>query len=415
MLLLDLPLELFFRVVVHPVTNLGIAEAWEYRRVCRKFASRKESRINRINSFAGTFKRAIEFESLANQPTIAFLGQDRSGARRILRKYNGLYLSYRVKVENGAYNFLPRLIKGACDEASLGLDCDEQVLLKSTRALCDAVIERFPDRINGLLERESLNQSWIRFLRPRFRKDEPKARVAAAAAFGNLQVLRTALRHRDHVWNMSYIFGYPIALAAAGGHFEVVRAIVKQFEKTHRCMTAGKWTDQFSEAIENAFQYNHQDIVLLLLRILDEYGPSIKKPDISSWSEHARHTGNVEVIDQVRRLRQNYHLGSLRREDVMFEDACAAKDLEIVRRFIDEGRLSLNCIFSTEKPFTPIQLAARSRSANAVRLLLEMGSDPDAGFEESPPALKLAVDNSNHDMVRTLLQHGARPKNVLKD
>ena len=265
------------------------------------------------------------------------MGQDCLSARRILRKNNDLYLSYRVKVENGAYSFLPRLIKGACDEASLGLDCDEQVLLKSTRALCDAVIERFPDRINGLLERESLNQSWIRFLRPRFRKDEPKVRVVAAAAFGNLQVLRTALRHRDHVWNMSYIFGYPIALAAAGGHLEVVRAIVKQFEKTHRCMTAGKWTDQFSAAIDNAFLYNHQDIVLLLLRIMDEYGPSIKKPDISSWSEHARHTGNVEVIDQVRRLRRNYHLGSLRREDVVFEDACAVDDLAIVRRFIDEG------------------------------------------------------------------------------
>jgi ankyrin repeat protein len=418
MLLLDLPPELFERVVVHLVTDLGIAEAWEYRRACRKFTRRKELRINRTDSFAGTFRRAIEFESLANQPTIAFLGQDRLCARRILGNYNGLYLSYRVRAENGAYSFLPRLIKGACDNACSDLDCDEQVLLESTRALCDAVVEKFPDRINDLLECELPNQSWIKFLSRRFEKDESKTKVAAAAAFGNLEVLRTTLRHRDHVWNRSYIFGYPIVLAAAGGHLEVVRAIVKQFEKTHHRMTADKWTDQFSAAIDNAFKYNHQDIVLLLLRILDEYGPSIKKPNVGSWSERARQTGNVEVIDQVRRLRRNYHLGSPHREDVVFTDACVANDLATVRMFIDEGRLSLNCIFSTEKPFTPIQLAARSRSANAVRLLLEMGSDPDAGYQMwplVPSALKLAVDNTDHNMVRILLQHGARPKYVLRE
>lgn len=399
---------------MHLVTDLGIKEAWEYRKVCRKFTPRKESIIERINSFTGTFRRAIEFECLANRPTIAFLGQD--SARRILQKNNGLYLSYRVKAENGAYSFLPRLIKRACDDACSGLDCNEQVFLRSARALCDAVIKNFPDRINALLERKSPNQSWVKFLVYRFLKDEFKKRVAAAAAIGNLQVLRTALcRTPSKVWDMSYMFGYPIALAAAGGHLDVVRAIVKQFEKTHHRMKTDQWADQFNAAIQNAFRYNHQDIVLLLLRILDEYGPSIKKPDVSSWSEHARHTGNVEFIDQVRRLRRNYHLGSLRREDVVFTDACATNDLTTVRSFIDEGRLSLNCIFSTEQPLTPIQLAARSRSANAVKLLLEMGSDPDAGYKESACALKLAVEQSDHNMVRILIQHGARPKNVLKE
>lgn len=41
MLLLDLPPELFERVVVHLVTDLGIAQAWDYRRVCRRFAPQK--------------------------------------------------------------------------------------------------------------------------------------------------------------------------------------------------------------------------------------------------------------------------------------------------------------------------------------------------------------------------------------
>jgi hypothetical protein len=174
MLLLDLPPELFERVVVHRVTDLGIAEAWEYRRACRKFTRRKELRINRTNSFAGTFRRAIEFESRANQPTIAFLGQDRLCARRILRNYNGLYLSYRVRAENGAYSFLPRLIKGACDNACSDLDCDEQVLLESTRALCDAVVEKFPDRINDLLECELPIKAGLSFLAGALRRTSQK-------------------------------------------------------------------------------------------------------------------------------------------------------------------------------------------------------------------------------------------------
>lgn len=38
MLLLDLPSELVDRAVMHLVTDLGILDVWNYRKVCRKFA-----------------------------------------------------------------------------------------------------------------------------------------------------------------------------------------------------------------------------------------------------------------------------------------------------------------------------------------------------------------------------------------
>lgn len=37
MLLLDLPPEIFGRVAMHLVTDVGILKAWEFRKVCRKF------------------------------------------------------------------------------------------------------------------------------------------------------------------------------------------------------------------------------------------------------------------------------------------------------------------------------------------------------------------------------------------
>lgn len=35
-LLLDLPPEVFARAVAHPVTSVGIVQAWKCRTVCRK-------------------------------------------------------------------------------------------------------------------------------------------------------------------------------------------------------------------------------------------------------------------------------------------------------------------------------------------------------------------------------------------
>lgn len=362
--------------------------------------------LDHVNSFVGTFRRSIEFETLAKQPTKAFfIGQ---GTRRILRKNNVLYLRYRVEAENGAYGFLPGFIKKIRDVACSGLDCDRKSRQKNTRTLCYSVVQRSWN-INYLLERKFPNERLI----SKFSEDIPNAHVAAAAAFGNLHALRTALRYeKGSVWNKSLVLGRPIVLAATGGHFQAVRAIVKDFEKTHNETQGHKWTDHFSVAIDIAFRNLHLDIVLLLLRIYNAYGPAIDLLQAERWSEYAMPTGNVDVIDQTQRLRRNSRSpSSTRTEAAEFRHACENNDLAMVRMLVEEGRVSLDCILSKAVPDHPIYQAVVSRNAEAVKLVLDMGSDPDIGLNSS---LSLAIHNVDLDIIQLLLQYGANPEKKLE-
>jgi hypothetical protein len=365
--------------------------------------------LEHVDSFVGTFRRSIEFGTLAKQLTDAFYGVGH-GTRRILRKNNGFYLSYRVEAENGAYGFLPGFIKKIRDVACSGLDCGEQSRRKNTRTLCYAVVQRFRKNINTLLEWSSDTKG---FIVSKFSKDDTNTHVAAATAFGNLHALRTALRHeKGHMWNESIVFGRPIVLAATGGHFQVVRAIVKDFEKTHYETQDHKWTDQFSAAIDIAFRNLHLDIVLLLLRIYDAYGPAIDLLQAERWSEYAMPTGNVDVIDQTQRFRRNSRSpSSTRTEAAEFRHACEDNNLTTVRMLIEEGRVSLSCILSKAVPDHPIYQAVLSRNAEAVKLVLDMGFDPDIGLNSS---LSLAIHNVDHDIIQLLLQYGANPEEKLE-
>lgn len=362
--------------------------------------------IEHIDSFVGTFRRSIEFETLAKQPTDAFFRGH--GTRRILQKNNGLYLSYRVEANNGAYGCLPDFIRKVRDVACSGLQCDEPSRKKNTRTLCYAVVQRFPKNMIFLLQWRNSGGGVFKFS-----KADTNTHVAAAAAFGNLHALRIALRHEEgSVWNESVVFGRPIVLAATGGHFQVVRAIVKDFEKTYYETQGYKWTDQFSAAIDVALRNRHLDIVLLLLRIYNAYGPAIDQLQAERWSEYAMLTGNVDVIDRIQRFRRNSRSPSLTRtEAAEFRHACENNDLAMVRMLIEEGRVSLDCILSKAVPDHPIYQAVLSQNADAVKLVLDMGSDPDVGLKSS---LSLAIHNVDHDIIQLLLQYGANPEKKLE-
>lgn len=95
-------------------------------------------------------------------------------------------------------------------------------------------------------------------------------------------------------------------------------------------------------------------------------------------------------------------------------EAYSADDLSVTRKYIDEGLVSLHCCYSTEDRLTPIQIAVEN--AKAVKLLLEMGSDPNGDYVESADCrpLWLAIEQSDMDSIAVLLDFGADPRHVQK-
>ncbi|KAF3008574.1 hypothetical protein E8E13_007336 [Curvularia kusanoi] len=411
MILLDLPPELFKYIVTYLVTKVGVRQAWKSRQVCR------------------TFKEYIDFEIFANQPIRAFLKPGALNARTILRENQGLYLSYHTWVEKGAHTFLPRYMKGTCEEVCKGLKITEHEKWKYTRLLCDQLVKKLghdkfykkPERdVRRLIEFNDTTksiQSSVDDARREFFNDMFMTRVAAAAAFGNLHALRIAIMGEAcMVWGDSKLFGYPLALAAAGGHIHIVSTILKYFEqKPKACFDVD--SIQFHIAIEESLQNHHLDIALLLLQFNHAYGHSIREATLNIWTRLAMDTADLRVIQQIRKVRVDC-------AGVAFKALCASGDLAAVRMFVEEGLVSLKCVSGCDENFTPIQQAASRRGArDVVKLLLDMGSDPDAGnyfggagnyFGGAVCALELSVINNDYDTVHVLLEYGANPENVLR-
>lgn len=143
----------------------------------------------------------------------------------------------KAPAEKGLRLFFPRYMKKIHDIAYSGLPkekCHDQVRPKNARMLCDLVVERLGREITPLLETKTAEKAKsLQYIILKLFSAEQITHIAAAASFGNLQALRIALHgEADNVWNESHLFGYPLALAAAGGHLDVVRPLVKYFEKT---------------------------------------------------------------------------------------------------------------------------------------------------------------------------------------
>ena len=130
--------------------------------------------------------------------------------------------------------------------------------------------------------------------------------IAAAAAVGNLEALRSVLQSNvDEIWQWSPIFGYPLAVAAAGHHFQIVAAIVKHFEQTQESTDMADNQLQFTTAISATFEARNQEIALLLLRNLHAYGSFVALRTRKIWMLGAVSMRNGDLIHQVNVMRWN--------------------------------------------------------------------------------------------------------------
>ncbi|KAJ8115349.1 hypothetical protein OPT61_g2981 [Boeremia exigua] len=94
MLLLDLPPEVFLRITTNYVTTVSAQQAGKAREVSK------------------TFRDYINEELFARQPVSKFKAHV---AKRLLERTLRLFLSYRMKILNGAPNLLPILIRATAD------------------------------------------------------------------------------------------------------------------------------------------------------------------------------------------------------------------------------------------------------------------------------------------------------------
>lgn len=360
----------------------------------------------------GTLRRAIEFETLANQPTGAFLHRGSEHARGILRSNQALYLSYRITAEKGCYPFLPRFMKKICDGACSGLpQHTHEARNKTTRMLCEWLVKHEPELVKLLLEiKKPARSKQVTSVASWFSKKLPSIKISTAAAFGNLPALQSALNGKaDEVWAENDLFGPALVLAAAGGHIDVVRSIIKHFEVCYAPKGfAYEVERQFCDAIDMAFRNDHLKIALLLLHIHHEYGCPVEVAEAGSWLGHAIRLRNRDAVVQVQKLKRSHDSDA----GSEFGKACASGDLAAVRIFVEESLVSLRTAVLDEN--TAIGIAIEAGNQDVVRILLEMGASPSGeSYHWLVSPLDIAITKGNAAIVQLLLQYGANPESQI--
>lgn len=81
----------------------------------------------------------------------------------------------------------------------------------------------------------------------------------------------------------------------------------------------------------------------------------------------------------------------------------ATRSKEMLQVFLQRG-FDVNRIYS--KDWTPLSYATKTQRPAAIDLLLEIGSNPNLG---KPSALKLALEENNHDLIEKFLLKGGKP------
>ncbi|KAH6633739.1 hypothetical protein C7974DRAFT_453282 [Boeremia exigua] len=392
MLLLDLPPEVFARVVTHLVTGAGIIVAWKHRRVCR------------------TFRRAIEFETLANQPIRAFLKTKEASARSILKQNAALYISYRLTVEKNAYTFLPRLMGKICNIVCAPLPANAYAARRQhARTLCRLLVKEGGSDVQHLLVVKSpeLSSKFTHVI-PKYTHTKPSNIVAAAAAIGSLAALRTALAgNLNRMFDTSPLFGCPLAAAAAHNHFPIVAAAVKHLEAQHPRKPVAYYEWHIGHAATAALDHGHAPIALLLLDVLHAYGLSVSRDAWEHWMARALRARDAALVHRVQALMHSSRRAAMN----AFTEACAAGDVGAVRMFVHEGFVSVHSSWSYSHGLTPLQAAVASKKVDVVDAVLQLGADPNGGAMDDSQRrpLWMAVESNAEAVVQILLRYGADP------
>lgn len=166
--------------------------------------------------------------------------------------------------------------------------------------------------------------------------------------------------------------------------------------------------------LSQAVQQGHGEIVRLLL----ERGAQV---DVRGWSGlsplyWAAFGGKLEIARMLLEAGARVTQERSENEETSMHAAADKGDVDMLRLLLERGGgASALGVFDKPLDCTPLHLAIRSESVEAVQLLLEAGSDPDALSHITQldtigdPPLRHAVQSGNAAMVALLMQYGADP------
>ncbi|KAF2115687.1 hypothetical protein BDV96DRAFT_54495 [Lophiotrema nucula] len=393
--LLDLPPEIFKRIIHIFILQSGVPKAWKDRQVCRAFA------------------REIYEDTFAWQPISAFETSGFYSSKIGIRIMNAdfvLYLSMRMKNPLDVNPYLPTKIT----EMLVFLEEKTATFTNERREECTRTL--FEAVKHGVEDPASL-LAWgpgkiSKYGRPDDEDTSEQHQLAAAAAVGEWSVVRQLISgSMEAALKRSAIFGAPLAHIVAHGNLELSALILGHFE---HCEFKSQWTPgtltkkvmrTTAEAITAAIRHRHMELLTSLVQWRKKRFGVREKLHYNAWLREAIRTGDPKFVKHVLGFTI---LSKPRVLKEHFEEACLLGNVDIVKQLIGDGKIPLAPGIKS-KLWWPLYWAVRRGGSEVIAAVLEAGGNaPDSVSR----GIEAAIERRNGTAIQLLLEKGTGTKSL---
>ncbi|ORY02269.1 hypothetical protein BCR34DRAFT_605619 [Clohesyomyces aquaticus] len=271
--LLDLPPEVFQRIISEYVTEEGVSESWKRKVVCK------------------TFSVFIEEEVLGRQSPQAFI---RGAEKSILNRHIDRYLVHRYMALYGAPDLLPALMRSSVD-----------IFMEITGSTSNDQRLQFATEIAKALTThcKSLNYLATKAKPKRiaeFAQDKKEANaLGVAIAMQDKHLICLVLGRNPCIWSRTHTFGHPLELVLRIGNKDIVWIMLYFAETNPLSNSAKDITQALSVSIRLALETRGFEIAISLLRWHFRHIGRPFKNYGGYWLRWAIESGAMDFIKQL--------------------------------------------------------------------------------------------------------------------
>ncbi|KAJ4360814.1 uncharacterized protein N0V89_001381 [Didymosphaeria variabile] len=381
--LLDLPPEVFQRVVHELVSDVGVVEAWKLRGVCRTFAAE------------------IHHDIFAHQPKeILLASMDTSEHMKIFQNNLTVYLRNRLNKRLDANGMLVSKIQELWDYPTETLHIqDFQKRQECAARLIEGIVSD-PDPLYWMAF------IWDEQLWPHRHNHADAYMVPATAADKLIAVV--AVGEHDLIpglfelpENGDYtMFSRPLVIATGNRDTEMVRTLISCYKKLH---PKNNTHPDIVDAIDSAIQIGNVDALELLIQTCRSWGHCYysEKRAYRGWMQCSIIHDSVASLDTVIENRGG-RKGMLTQEVVKL--ICRSGKDTMINHYIEKGLLDVNKVYSHT---SPLIIATHAGNVRTMATLISAGADVDKATSDGTTPLFIASKKHRKGAMNYLLDNGA--------
>ncbi|KAI4950505.1 hypothetical protein J4E91_004388 [Alternaria rosae] len=394
--LLDLPPEIFQKVIESYVHTVGVCKAWKRRKVCKTFAA------------------FISEECLGRQSMTAYSDPR---AKKLVAQNLGLFLQYRFKVSHGAPALLTTLIRNVVYQFMTATS-------QSTQTVRAAYTEKACNAIKGCCSIWSavhLATSPYSLACTMVSNERVEAHCLVIAVWmKDLELVTHYLSHGVSIWDKPGVFLSPIAVAAQIRANDVVSQLLEHARSLLTNTAKAKLNRALDDATWAAVASRHWDTATVLIDWWFQHCRKPQPPTIVAWVSKAISAHATDFLHEL--LEQNLSLATksllIKRlygpEVESWGDG--AQEL-LIEASIGRNLMDLRGGYHRKRPRSfsgsLLALAARKCDIKIAKKCLEWGMSSNglrSVSDRFEHPLVGAVARSDKAMVKLLLAHDADPE-----